>query len=89
MTKTQKELVDYLQTQSVFKHNIYKYSWQVGSHSFAPVCVWEDRITCNMATRKQVFNKLIERVKQRFELEYAIFWKGDGSCPSQLIFKFK
>lgn len=89
MTTEQQELIDYLQTQYVFTKYLYKYHWQVGSRTFAPICVWEHEVTCFMTTDKKLFAKLLERVKHRFDLDYARFWKSDGSCPSELKFGFK
>lgn len=87
--KRYEQVLEYLQTQPVFVKNTLKYRWEVGSSSFAPICVYEDSISVNLSTDRKVFAKLLERVKNKFPyITHAVYCAWDGSCPPQLIFHF-
>lgn len=69
-----------------------KYVWLSGSSTKVfPIQIWGERreVELQIDTKKNVFNKLIERYKEKYnEIEYAYFDKTDDSCPSRLVFKF-
>jgi hypothetical protein len=87
--KKHEKLIEYLNTQKVFTKNVYQHRWQVGSSSFAPICVWQDGVTVKLNTDRKVFSKLLERVKNKFPfIKIASYNPWDGSCPPELSFYF-
>ena len=87
--KNYEKLMDYLNNQAVFKKNIRSFNYQVGSSVFAPISVYENNMTVRLNEGRNVFNKLIERVKAKFDfVEYAMYVKNDGTCPPELYFVF-
>ena len=87
--KNYEKLMDYLNSQEVFKKNIRSHHYQVGSSVFAPISVYEDNMTVKLNEGRNVFNKLIERVKEKFDfIRSAMYVKNDGTCPPELYFVF-
>lgn len=90
------DLVDELKEDKLIKKYLYKYTWLSGSSTTVyPIMCWEQdgfikEITIQLDADKNVFNKLIERYKNKYNnIDYAYFDKSDGSCPSKLVFKIK
>lgn len=89
--KTKEEITKIILSDSLIAKHLYGQHWMSGSSTTVyPVTVWQNDITVQLATRKNVFNKCIERIVKASEglLTDGCFSKGDGSCPATLRFYF-
>lgn len=49
-----------------------------------------NEIIIQINTQRNYFKKLIERYQNNYKnINYIYFTKNDGTCPSELVFKFK
>lgn len=88
--KTKEEIANIILSDSLIAKYLGQH-WISGSSTIVyPVTVWQNYIEVQLATRKNVFNKCIERIVKASEglLTDGYFSKGDGSCPATLRFYF-
>lgn len=90
------KILEEIQKDKLINKYLYQYTWLSGSSTKVyPISARYEKnnikeITIQINTEKNLFNKLIERYKNNYKnIDYGYFWKSDGSCPSQLVFKFK
>lgn len=91
------DIITELKQDKLIQKYLYEYTWLSGSSTYVyPIMVYrtkDDRIkeiTLQIKTDKNVFKKLIERYKSKYnDILYGYFSKSDGSCPSSLVFTFK
>lgn len=89
--KTKDEITKIILSDKLIGKRIYPHFWMSdGGTIVHPITVWQNNITVQLATRKNVFNKCIERIVKASEglLSDGLFSKGDGSCPATLRFYF-
>ena len=87
-----KILIDYLNNQKLVKKYLYKNTWLSGCSTYvSPITCCETYIFLEWASDKNIFNKFIQKVVNENAdlIESGYFSKGDGSCPSEIIFNFK
>lgn len=88
---TKDEILNIIESDSLIEKYLYDHHWISGSSTVVyPITVWSGSITIQLATRKNVFSKCIERIVKVSDglLSDGIFSKGDGSCPATLNFYF-
>lgn len=87
------DFIKEIENDKLIKKYLYQGIWLSGSSTYVyPITIWNTskQITIQLTTDKNLFNKLIKRYKNKYKnIDYAYFWKSDGSCPSTLNFKFK
>ena len=87
-------ILEDIKNDKLINKYLYKYTWLSGSSTpVYPIEIYKDKevwkeIRIQINTNKNVFNKLIERYKNKYkEIEHILFFKSDGSCPAVLMFK--
>lgn len=88
-----KDFINELQNDKLIRKYLRVGTWLSGSSTIVyPITIWERsrEVVLQLTTGKNVFNKLIERYKNKYDdIKYGYFDKRDGSCPCVLVFKFK
>jgi hypothetical protein len=81
--KVARKLIADIHKVPVFERHILKNKVNYGSVSFAPIMNWGDRIEILVDTRRNVFQKAIDKFVEEHEdiLRFAYFVKGQDFTP--------
>lgn len=86
------EIIEYIKKQPLAKKYLSKNAWLSGSSTVvSPIMIFPSEMILQWESDNNRFNLFISRIITRFNniFEDGYFWKSDGSCPSQIILKFK
>lgn len=80
-----------IRADKMIQRYIYNGTWTSGSTTVVyPITLWVEsgEIVVQLRNHKNVFGKLIERIKEASNglITNGYFWKSDGSCPSTIKF---
>lgn len=86
------KFLEEIKKDKTFKKNIYDDICLSGCSTYVhPITISENEIIFQWKSNKKIFDKFIERYTKQFPqlIKSGVFDKGDGSCPSQIIFYLK
>lgn len=87
-----REFTEDIANEKLCRKNLYGHTWLSGSSTEVyPITIWKSTIEIQWKGNKKVYDKFIDRMVQKYAdlFEYGYFCKSDGSCPSNITFRFK
>lgn len=91
MNAIQQRILNAIKQERIIAKYADQEPWESGSSTVVyPITLWVDRVKVQIDTKKNYFEKAIQRVIEKNQdlFEYGYFCKSDGSCPSFICFKY-
>ena len=85
------EIVAAIRSDKTLAKHIIDYTWISGENTEVhPITVWARTICIQVDTHKNVFEKCIKRIIERYDhlFKDGYFSKNDDSCPAEVEFVY-
>lgn len=92
MKTKMEQFIEEIKKEKLVQKYLCKHIWTSGSSTEVyPIIIWQNEIELQWNSDKSIFDKFINKMVEKHKdiIEYGMFWKSDGSCPSRIIFGLK